>query len=125
MSDKTITVVMPLNTLANRCGYFFNCNLTKGFEDKPNINNGYNCSHPECEEVHDGVGCCYSFSCPVAYAADGLICQRCGIECDQCGDEECCCDDDLMVCEIPKLEFNDRKMWMLKDAPTIIPAEEV
>lgn len=34
-------VIMSLNRFANRCGYFFNCNLMEGFEDKPDVNNGY------------------------------------------------------------------------------------
>lgn len=49
-------MLMPLNTPANRCGYFFNCCLTKGYEDKPAVNNGYNCNHPECGDSDEGVG---------------------------------------------------------------------
>lgn len=112
--EKLIKVVMPLNTFANMCGHFFNCNLTEGFEDKPNVNNGYNCSHPDCEDVQDGVGCCFSWSCPLTYSADGLVCQRCGIECENCGKEECSCDDDFMVCEIPESEYDKRYMWRYK-----------
>lgn len=74
-------VIMPLNAWANRCGYFFNSCLTEGFEDKPVVNNGYNCNHPEQEEESDGIGCCFAHSCPLAYQSDGLMCPSYGIEC--------------------------------------------
>lgn len=111
-------VIMPLNTWANRCGYFFNAYLeSKDPNDKtfysgrdPSPNNGYNCRHPEAEE-EDGVGCCFAHSCPLAYRADGLDCQRFGIDCEDCGNEECDCSDDMMVCEIPDDRFDERYMY--------------
>lgn len=49
-----IEVKMSLNMLARRCGYFFNAYLTEGYENKPNVNNGYNCSHPDCGDEDEG-----------------------------------------------------------------------
>lgn len=60
-----IEVKMSLNMLARRCGYFFNAYLTEGYEDKPNINNGYNCSHPDCGDEDEGIGCCRADTCPL------------------------------------------------------------
>lgn len=106
-------VLMPLNTLANRCGHFFNCNLEPGYEEGPNVNNGYNCDHPDCEEEQEGIGCCYSWSCPVAYSADGMDCARYGVDCEDCGKEDCDCYDNMMVCEIPEEEFDERYMYRM------------
>jgi hypothetical protein len=104
-------VIMPLNTWANMCGHFFNCCLTPGFEDKPDVNNGYNCDHPEAEEQY-GIGCCFAHSCPLAYRADGLDCKRFGIECEDCGNEECECSyHEMMVCEISNEQYNKRRMY--------------
>ena len=38
--------IMPINDFANMCGYFYNAYLRDGIS----VNNGYNCSHPKCEE---------------------------------------------------------------------------
>ena len=91
-------VLMPLNKLANLCGHFFNCNLTEGFEDKPDANNGYNCDHPECGEEQEGIGCCMASACPMAYPADGLVCQKA---------------DDMMVVQIADADYNDSFMYKL------------
>lgn len=40
---KPVRVLIPINKLANRCGYFFNAEEDGG----PCVNNGYNCSHPD------------------------------------------------------------------------------
>lgn len=106
-----MTVIMRLNTWANMCGHFFNCCLTPGFENKPDVNNGYNCNHLEQEEEYEGVGCCFAHSCPLAYPADGGDCKKFGIDCENCGNEECECDEDMMVCEIPDDQFDERYMY--------------
>lgn len=106
-------VLMSLNSLANRCGYFFNNDLKN--PSGPSVNNGYNCSHPDCEEVQDGIGCCYSFSCPLAYSADGLVCSHAGVECEDCGNENCECDEGMMVCEIPDEKFDVNSMWLVPE----------
>lgn len=103
-------VIMTLNRFANRCGYFFNCNLTQGFEDKPNVNNGYNCNHPDCGDEEDGIGCCRADTCPLAFPADGLVCQSCGVQCSECGNEDCDCDDDMVVAEVADHDFDPRYM---------------
>lgn len=108
-------VIMSLNRFANRCGYFFNCNLTEGFEDKPNVNNGYNCSHPDCDDEEEGIGCCRADTCPLSYPADGPICQSCGMQCSECGNEECDCDDDMVVVEVDDCQFNPSYMWQVKE----------
>lgn len=112
-----VEVVMPLNRLANRCGYFFNCCRTAGYEDKPTVNNGYNCNHPDCGDTDEGIGKCLASACPLAYPADGLTrCEQCK-ECESCGDENCECDDDLMVVSIPQSEFNGRYMELVQPEP--------
>lgn len=92
-----IEVKMSLNLLARRCGYFFNAYLTEGYENKPNVNNGYNCSHPDCGDEDEGIGCCRADTCPLAYPADG--------------DD----DDDQMVVEIAEEDFNPRYMTKVED----------
>lgn len=110
-----MTVLMTLNQWANRCGHFFNCNLTEGMEDKPNVNNGYNCNHPDCGDEEDGIGCCRADTCPLAFSADGTICSNAGIDCESCGNEECECYDDMMVVEINEEDYDDRYMYRLKE----------
>ena len=48
------------------CGYFNN--------NDPEVNNGYNCDHSDCEdyEIIDDkkVGKCYAFGCPLVPEAD-------------------------------------------------------
>lgn len=108
MAEK-IKVILSIDSLAQRCGYFYNGGQS---EDAPLVNNGYNCNHPNCEEEEDGIGCCLPSACPIAYRSNGDLCQQCGVECVWAGDEDCpACDNDLMVAEIPATEFNENKMW--------------
>lgn len=74
---------MTINELACRCGYFYNAN------DKHNVNNGYNCRHPECDEVQEGIGCCFTVSCPLAFPIDEEYCQDHGIDPDKYDENEC------------------------------------
>ncbi len=107
-------VIMQLNTFANMCGHFFNCNMEPGYKDKPNVNNGYNCDHPDCGDADEGIGKCLASACPLAFPADGLDCQKAGMtheECEDCGREDCECEEDYMICEIPESEFDERYMW--------------
>ena len=64
MSENPIKpgVVIHLDTLTRFCGYFTTIH---------DVNNGYCCAHPKQEERQDGHGCCYSFSCPIAYELKG------------------------------------------------------
>lgn len=103
-------VLMSLDQFANRCGHFFNCNLTDGMEDGPDVNNGYNCDHPECGEDEYGIGCCRADTCPLAYPANGVICKLSGVQCSQCSIEDCECDDNLMVVVINEKDFDARHM---------------
>ena len=63
-------VILELDEFANLCGWFYNAYLRDGIE----ANNGYNCSHPEQEEIREDetsgktAGCCFCWSCPLAYA---------------------------------------------------------
>ena len=109
---ELIQVLIPINELANRCGHFFNAAYNGG----PCVNNGYNCYHPDAEQ-EDGVGCCYTKECPIAYPADGLTCRRCGSSCENCGSEDCACDLDMMVAEIPTSEYNPTVMDLIPDGP--------
>lgn len=54
--------LVQINSVAYRCGYFYNAYLEKDVT----LNNGYNCSHPENTEAPD---CCHTFACPVAREA--------------------------------------------------------
>jgi hypothetical protein len=62
--------IMRINSFANQCGYFYNAYIEKEIT----INNGYNCSHPEQEEIEtvngQKIGSCHCFSCPLGYEAD-------------------------------------------------------
>lgn len=66
-------LVMELNDFANHCGYFFNAYM----QDNITANNGYNCSHPDQDEIVEdeesgkAAGCCYCWSCPLGYPPDG------------------------------------------------------
>ena len=72
---ESTTFIMDFDLFTDFCGHFFCCDTTEGYEDCANINNGYNCSHPEQEEVEEDeltgkeVGCCHAFSCPLCYPA--------------------------------------------------------
>lgn len=46
-----------INDFANKCGHF---------NGKTFVNNGYGCLHPEQQELEEGNGCCFAFSCPLA-----------------------------------------------------------
>jgi len=108
-----VNVLMPINTWANRCGYFFNAYLTPkdpndtGFYPgrDPSPNNGYNCRHPECEEVSDGVGCCHTFSCPLGYEADEEDCEAFGVEYEE---------GEFIVVDIAPEDFKENCMWEKK-----------
>lgn len=58
--------IVEINRLANMFGNFYNAYLESG----TSCNNGYNCRHPGCGEIQEGVGLCHSFSCPFGYEAD-------------------------------------------------------
>lgn len=100
----TVQALMNINTMANRCGWFFNACLDDEAESFPN--NGYNCRHPECDEVEDGIGCCHTWSCPLCYEADEQDCERVGVEYES---------REFVICEMPDSEFNENKMWKVCD----------
>lgn len=110
-----MNVLITLNALANRCGHFYNDSFNDLCGERPLVNNGYNCNHPDCEEISCGVGMCLGSCCPVAYRSDGRICQKCSVECEQCGDEDCDCDDDYMVWEIDQKDFDTNCMVEIPD----------
>ena len=92
--------LMELNTLANQCGFFYNKEFR--YPDLPDVNNGYNCDHPEQKEYEEiegkRIGKCYSFSCPLAYEADREDCENLGEACEGC-DSERECELEMMVVE--------------------------
>ena len=59
-----------INDFANLCGYFENACIEKNI----NINNGYNCIHPEQGEYEMvdklKIGKCFSSSCPLGFDPD-------------------------------------------------------
>ncbi len=59
------------------------------------VNSGFNCRYPEQEEIEDGIGCCYAWSCPLCNTSNGLICAKCGVECEDCGTEDSDCSHPL------------------------------
>ena len=90
---------MEINVLTSICGYFFSaCH-----DSSPN--NGYNCQHPECEAIVDGVGCCYVGSCPVGHAADEEHCEEVGLEYDETAE--------LMVADININDYDNDIMWKI------------
>lgn len=115
MSKDKMIVLMPLNRLANCCGYFYNCNFTEAGKEQPDVNNGYNCRHPDCGDEENGIGCCRADTCPLAYPADGMICQHSTIMCEECGKEGCACDSDMMVVEINPADLNSHYMYPVKE----------
>ena len=74
------------------------------------VNSGFNCRYPEQEEIEDGIGCCYAWSCPLCNTSNGLICAKCGVECEDCGTEDCKCEDDYVIATIPKVFFRKVEM---------------
>ena len=87
MANERTVNLMPkiygINEFANQCGYFYNAYLENGIT----ANNGYNCRHPDCGEVQDGVGCCFAWGCPLGYEADQEDCDNPSVDND--GYTEC------------------------------------
>ena len=108
--DNRISVLMDVNSWANRCGYFFNAALSpKNPDDKnfypgsqPCPNNGYNCRHPEQSEQHNGIGCCFAWSCPLAYEADEEDCEAFGVEHEEGA---------FVVVKVNADDYDERVMW--------------
>ncbi|TET97713.1 MAG: hypothetical protein E3J23_08525 [Candidatus Stahlbacteria bacterium] len=65
MSLKKIKII-HIDQFTTMCGFFNS--------DTLEVNNGYNCNHPDCEETQiigdKEIGKCYSFSCPLAPEVD-------------------------------------------------------
>ena len=70
--------IMPINDMANVCGYFYNAELDDNCGASPN--NGYNCKHPKCKEIQNGIGCCMCCNCPMGWEADEEDCEKFGVE---------------------------------------------
>lgn len=70
--------IMSINEFASICSYFYNAELDPEAPCAPN--NGYNCRHPQQKEKHNGVGCCYQWSCPLAIPAEKEDCEKYGYE---------------------------------------------
>lgn len=60
-------IIMHIEQLTELCDFFYS------YEEE-NINNGYNCKNPNCEEIEEiaggTIGKCYAFSCPLFPQAD-------------------------------------------------------
>lgn len=95
-----MTVLMQINSLANRCNFFYNANFDPEAIVCPN--NGYNCRHKDCQEQQDGIGYCMASACPLAYEADEKDCDDAGVEYEE---------GEFMVVEIPDDEFDPNIMW--------------
>jgi hypothetical protein len=58
--------LITIDHLCDECGFF---------TSDTTVNNGYGCKHPDqeekgyCDEQKKEVGCCYSWSCPLATEA--------------------------------------------------------
>lgn len=70
--------IVSINSFANMCGHFYNAAYNSF--DVPTPNNGYNCNHPECQQIVDGYGCCYTWACPLGWEADEEDCSEFGVE---------------------------------------------
>lgn len=97
---ETMTALMEINTFANHCGFFFNAYLDP--DTQSSANNGYNCRHPDCDRVEDGVGCCHTWSCPLGYEADEEDCAAFGVEHEE---------SEYIVVDIAPEDFNEARMW--------------
>lgn len=53
--------IEPLKNFITRCGHFYNAFISENIC----VNSGFNCKHPDQKEVCEGIGCCYSWSCPI------------------------------------------------------------
>jgi hypothetical protein len=100
VGGEIMTVLMEINTWANRCGYFYNANFDPDAPCTPN--NGYNCKHEAQEEQTNGVGCCFTWSCPLGVEANEEDCETFGVEYE---------DSELIIVDIPPEDFNKHIMW--------------
>ena len=66
ISKDKKTALITLDDLIRICGHFYDAEEEKGV----NVNNGYNCNHPQQDEIDEGCGCCYAFSCPLGVEAE-------------------------------------------------------
>lgn len=78
LNSRGTRAIMPINSFATMCGYFYNA-VYNNF-DSPAPNNGYNCNHPECKRIEEGYGCCHAWACPLGWEADEEDCSEFGIE---------------------------------------------
>ena len=78
LNKEQTRAFMPINDFANICGFFYNAMFDGSCKACPN--NGYNCRHPECLEVKDGVGCCFAWGCPLGWEADEEDCKEFGFD---------------------------------------------
>jgi len=97
-------VLMEINDWANRCGYFFNAYLEKDIS----MNNGYNCRHPECDHIEQGVGSCHAGACPFGFEADEEDCINFGMEYEEAN---------FIIVDITEEDYNENIMWIRKTTP--------
>jgi hypothetical protein len=97
-------VLMGINSWANRCGYFYNACIEKDIT----INNGYNCRHPECEYTDKGIGCCYTWSCPLGYEADRVDCKNVGLDHEESA---------YIIVDISEEDYCANSMWIRQIRP--------
>ena len=128
VEEEYVLVMMELDDLTGLCGFFYDA--AKEDEDCPS-HSGYDCRHPACEEGDEGVGACFTFSCPLGARADGQDCKKYGYDCsereDFCGGKDCSeckhndgcedqigCDNCDLMCyiDLPKRLFNPNFMYM-------------
>lgn len=55
--------IEDFDSFSFRCPYFYN-------DETSNVGNGYNCKHKDCGDVEEGIGRCFTFSCPLVPTAE-------------------------------------------------------
>ncbi len=55
--------IIDFDNFVKQCDYFYT-------DNKKHVNNGYNCNHPQQKYKEEGIGCCYSWTCPFGHEAE-------------------------------------------------------
>lgn len=55
--------IITFDDFVAQCEHFY-CH------EEINVNNSYNCKHSKQEYLEEGIGCCYSWTCPFGYEAE-------------------------------------------------------
>lgn len=110
MSDEETevrTFIVEINRLARHCGCF---------NGETDVNNGYGCNHPECDEVEDGQGKCLAFSCPLSWRANKQDLLDAGFKDAETEDDDYLSLDLMVITEeqVKQLKITDKYLDEIK-----------